>query len=57
MEAHRPYRPSLGREAALEEITKNRGVLYDSQVVDTCLKLFRERGFQYSTGSAVLTTE
>jgi len=52
METHRPYRSSLGREAALEEISRNRGVLYDSEVVDACLRLFQERGFQYSTGSA-----
>jgi HD-GYP domain-containing protein (c-di-GMP phosphodiesterase class II) len=54
METHRPYRPSLGRDAALEEISKNRGVLYDPEVVDACLKLFRETDFQYSkdlTGS------
>lgn len=49
METHRPYRPSLGRDAALEEISKNRGVLYDPQVVDACLRLFQEEGFQYST--------
>ena len=53
METHRPYRPSLGRDAALEEIIKNRGILYDPDVVDACLRLFRETGFQYSTGSAV----
>lgn len=44
--SHRPYRPSLGINVALEEIEKNRGVLYDSDVVDVCLKLFREQGFQ-----------
>ena len=52
METHRPYRASLGRDTALEEITKNRGSLYDSEVVDACLKLFGEKEFQYSTGSA-----
>lgn len=57
METHRPYRPSLGREAALEEISKNRGVLYDPVVVDTCLKLFRERGFEFTTGSAGSTSK
>ena len=57
METHRPYRPSLGREAALEEIIKNRGILYDPGVVDACLKLFRETGFQYSTGSAGSTSK
>jgi len=46
MASHRPYRPSLGIDAALNEIEKNRGTLYDKAVVDTCLRLFREKGFQ-----------
>jgi HD-GYP domain-containing protein (c-di-GMP phosphodiesterase class II) len=57
METHRPYRPSLGRAAALEEITRNRGILYDAEVVDACLKLFVKKDFQYSTGSAGSPTE
>lgn len=47
METHRPYRPSLGREAALQEISSNRAVLYDPDVVDVCLRLFQELNFQY----------
>ena len=46
MASHRPYRPSLGIEAALEEIEKNRGVLYDTGAVDACLRVFREKGYQ-----------
>jgi HD-GYP domain-containing protein (c-di-GMP phosphodiesterase class II) len=46
MASHRPYRASLGIEAALEEIGKNKGVLYDDDVVDACLKLFRDKGYQ-----------
>jgi len=46
MASHRPYRPSLGIDEALAEIEKNRGILYDNTVVDACLKLFRERGYQ-----------
>jgi PAS domain S-box-containing protein len=46
MASHRPYRPTLGIEAALEEIEKNKGVLYDNAVADACLKLFREKGYQ-----------
>jgi len=45
MVSYRPYRPSLGIEIALTEIEKNAGILYDRKVVDTCLKLFREKGF------------
>jgi PAS domain S-box-containing protein len=43
--SHRPYRPALGIEAALEEIEKNKGLLYDPDVVSACLRLFREKGF------------
>ena len=46
MASHRPYRPSLGINAALEEIEKNRGILYDDAVADACLRLFREKGFK-----------
>ena len=46
MASHRPYRPGLGIDEALAEIEKNRGILYDNTVVDACLKLFRERGYQ-----------
>jgi putative two-component system response regulator len=45
MASHRPYRPASGVEAALEEIDKSKGVLYDSDVAAACLKLFREKGF------------
>jgi putative nucleotidyltransferase with HDIG domain len=46
MASHRPYRPSMGMDKALGEISKNRGVLYDPRVVDACLKIFREKGFE-----------
>jgi HD-GYP domain-containing protein (c-di-GMP phosphodiesterase class II) len=46
MASHRPYRASLGIEAALEEIDKNKGILYDDAVADACLKLFREKNYQ-----------
>jgi PAS domain S-box-containing protein len=46
MASHRPYRAALGLNAALEEIENNRGLLYDSHAVDTCLRLFREKGYQ-----------
>ncbi len=46
MASHRPYRPTLGMEAALDEITRNRGILYDPDVVDTCRSLFNEKGYR-----------
>ena len=46
MAFHRPYRAGLGIEEALEEIEKNKGILYDNAVVDACMRLFREKGYQ-----------
>ena len=46
MASHRPYRAGLGIDAALDEIRKNKGVLYDPAVADACLKLFLEKGYQ-----------
>jgi HD-GYP domain-containing protein (c-di-GMP phosphodiesterase class II) len=46
MASNRPYRPALGLDAALGEIEKNRGILYDNAVADACLRLFRDKGFK-----------
>jgi PAS domain S-box-containing protein/putative nucleotidyltransferase with HDIG domain len=46
--SHRPYRPSLGVDAALDEIERNRGILYSPEATDACLRLFRERGFSFT---------
>jgi HD-GYP domain-containing protein (c-di-GMP phosphodiesterase class II) len=46
MASHRPYRASLGIDAAMEEIKKNREVFYDGRVVDACLRLFQEKDYQ-----------
>jgi|CZCB01.1.fsa_nt_gi PAS domain S-box-containing protein/putative nucleotidyltransferase with HDIG domain len=47
MASHRPYRPALGVAKALEEISANSGILYDSQVVQVCCRLFSEEGFTF----------
>jgi len=47
MSSHRPYRPALGIAAALEEIEKKGGILYDPDVVSACLTLFLEKGFKF----------
>ncbi len=47
MASFRPYRPARGLDRGLEEITQNRGILYDAEVVDVCLKLFTEEGFEF----------
>jgi putative two-component system response regulator len=44
MSAHRPYRPALGIEIAIEEIANRRGTLYDTQVVDVCLSIYQAEG-------------
>jgi HD-GYP domain-containing protein (c-di-GMP phosphodiesterase class II) len=46
MASHRPYRPALGIDASLEEIKKNRRVLYDREVVDACLTLFINKQYK-----------
>jgi putative nucleotidyltransferase with HDIG domain len=43
--SHRPYRPASGIDTALSEIRKNRGILYDPEVTDACLRLFTERRY------------
>ena len=46
MSSLRPYRESVGLKAALGEIEKNKGILYDPAVVEACLRLFREKGYE-----------
>ena len=47
MASHRPYRSALGIDRALEEISQNKGKLYDPEVVDACLKLITVKGFVF----------
>ena len=47
MASHRPYRPAMGLDKALEEVLKNKGRLYDEKVVNACLMLFNEKGFEF----------
>jgi len=47
MSSHRPYRAAMGVEKALEEITRNRGKLYDEAAVDACLDLFNNGQFEF----------
>jgi PAS domain S-box-containing protein/putative nucleotidyltransferase with HDIG domain len=56
MASHRPYRAALGIKKALEEISQNRGVLYDSKVVDACLTLFRDKKFEFEPHTQVGTS-
>lgn len=47
MASHRPYRPALGIDAALEQIVVNSGHLYDPDVVNSCVTLFKEKNFKF----------
>lgn len=47
MSSHRPYRPALGLDKALKEISTNRAILYDPRVVDICLLIFEKNKFQF----------
>jgi len=47
MSSHQPYRAARGLDKALEEISQNRGVLYDPGAVGACLKLFKQKGFKF----------
>jgi HD-GYP domain-containing protein (c-di-GMP phosphodiesterase class II) len=49
MASFRPYRPALGLEQAIQELRQNRGTLYDPQVVDVCIRLITEKGFDFQT--------
>jgi HD-GYP domain-containing protein (c-di-GMP phosphodiesterase class II) len=47
MASHRPYRLALGIEAALSEITKQRGITLDAEAVDACLRVFNEQDYKF----------
>jgi PAS domain S-box-containing protein/putative nucleotidyltransferase with HDIG domain len=47
MASHRPYRPGMGIDKALDEIRQNAGKIYDPEVADACIKLFSEEGFRF----------
>jgi len=48
MMSHRPYRPTLGTKAALAEIERGAGSLYDAEVSRVCIALFRGGRFEFS---------
>ena len=47
MASHRPYRPALGMDMALEEISKGKGIHFDANVVDACLTVIKEKEFVF----------
>lgn len=56
MASHRPYRAALGINKALEEISQNKGVLYDPRAVDACLMLFRDKKFEFEPHTQIGTS-
>jgi len=48
MSSHPPYRPGLGVETALQEISSHKGDQFDQAVVEACIRLFKEKGFTFS---------
>ena len=53
MSAHRPYRPALGLDAALAEITNNAGKKYDISVCDIVVRLFEEGSMRVEQGKLI----
>ena len=51
MASHRPYRPALGIDKALEEISINKGKLYDIEAANVCLKIFKDKKFEFKQDS------
>lgn len=47
MSSHRPYRPALGTEKALQELSRSKGILYDNDVVEACLRVFAVKKFEF----------
>ncbi|MCL5985627.1 MAG: HD domain-containing protein [Actinobacteria bacterium] len=47
MSSHRPYRPALGIDDAIKEISQNKAVLYDPNVVNACVGLITTKGFTF----------
>jgi len=47
MSSYKSYRPALSIDEALTEIVKNKNIIFDPEVVDACLKLFKEKGFKF----------
>lgn len=49
MSSYKSYRPALNIDEALAEIAENKNILFDPEVVDTCLKLFKEKSFKFES--------
>jgi len=50
MASHRPYRPALGIDKALDEIQRNSGHLYDETAVNACVRVIKNNKFEFQNG-------
>lgn len=57
MVSHRPYRPALGMDKAIKEIMSGSGKLYDPEVVNVCIKLFKKKNFRFNTEKESMTIQ
>jgi HD-GYP domain-containing protein (c-di-GMP phosphodiesterase class II) len=48
MSSHRPYRPAMGLEKAIEEISAQKGTLYDPEAVEACVAIIQQRRFEFA---------
>ncbi len=55
MSSHRPYRPALGIDSALDEIDSNKGIQYETEIVEVCLHLFKKNNYVFPSSSSSLT--
>lgn len=49
MSSHRPYRPAIGRDISINEISRNKGILFDADVVEACIKVLVEDEFEFES--------
>lgn len=56
MSSHRPYRPALGLNSALDEIASGSGIVYDTDVVDACLNLLKKNEPEFNRIMAAADT-
>jgi HD-GYP domain-containing protein (c-di-GMP phosphodiesterase class II) len=42
MSSHQPYRPAVGLDAAVSEINRNKGILYDADIVEALIKVIKK---------------
>jgi PAS domain S-box-containing protein/putative nucleotidyltransferase with HDIG domain len=49
MSSHRPYRPAIGKDVSIDEISRNKGILFDPDVVEACIKVIVEDEFEFES--------